>query len=135
MVCFNVFSIWIFSIMDDFKKEDWKENDKPSTTTTKYNTNCQVNRTNPSRVIAVGSWVTFSVDCFVFPHPLLINNFTITRTNKHVVSTIVRLCMIVLWPYLTKYLVQFNVMGVYLVQNELLINNFTLANSLGRINF
>ena len=70
---------------------------------------------------------------YLLQNGLLINNFTLTNTNKHVVSTIVRLCtglcMIVLWPYLTKYLVQFNVMGVYLVQNELLINNFTLTST------
>ena len=38
---------------------------------------------------------------------LLINNFTFTSINKHLVSTIVRLCtelcMIVLWPHLKKY--------------------------------
>ena len=35
--------------------------------------------------------------------------------------------MIVLWPYLTKYLDPFNVMGVQLVQKGLLINNFKVT--------
>ena len=64
---------------------------------------------------------------------LLINNFKVTSINKQVVSTIVRLCtglcMIVLWPCLTKYLYPFNVMGVQLVQNGLLINNFTFTST------
>ena len=67
----------------------------------------------------------------------LINNFTLTCTNKNAVRTVVRLCtglcMIVLWPYLTNNLDPFNVMGVYLVQNNLLINNLTLTNLLGYI--
>ena len=32
--------------------------------------NFQVNRTFPSRVIAVGSWVRFCVDSFFYDHPL-----------------------------------------------------------------
>ena len=43
---------------------------------------------------------------------LLINNFTFNSINKHLVSTIVRLCtelcMIVLWPHLKKYSDPFN---------------------------
>ena len=70
---------------------------------------------------------------YLVQNGLLINNFKLTCTNKNVVRTIVRLCtglfMIVLWQYLTKYLDPFNVMGVQLVQNGLIIINFTLTST------